>query len=112
MEPTKDSVEAILDFWFGDGSDPERERRWFESNPAFDQACRSGFLSDYERAAAGELDDWRESASSALALILLLDQFSRNMFRGTPRAFARDSKALTVANYAVARGFDRALPPG
>jgi uncharacterized protein (DUF924 family) len=111
MDSAKDRVQAILDFWFGDGSDPERERLWFAQEPAFDQACRSGFLGDYERAVAGELDNWKDAPPGTLALILLLDQLPRNMFRDTPRAFATDSKALAVAKYAVARGFDLALAP-
>ncbi len=104
-------VDEILNFWFGDGSDPEHERRWFAQDAAFDQSCKTGFLADHERAAAGELDSWKDSASGALALILLLDQFPRNMFRGAPRAFATDPKALLMAKDAVARGFDLALPP-
>jgi len=111
MESWSERVGVILEFWFGDGSDPAREPLWFAPDAAFDQACRTGFLADHERAAAGELDNWKEAPSSALALILLLDQFPRNMFRGTPRAFATDPKALTLAKDAVARGFDLALPP-
>lgn len=104
-------VDDILQFWFGDGSDPAHERHWFAQDDAFDQACRSGFLADHERAAAGELDSWKEVPAGALALILLLDQFSRNIFRGAPRAFATDPKALATAKDAGARGFDLALPP-
>jgi uncharacterized protein (DUF924 family) len=104
-------VDEILQFWFGDGSDPEHERRWFAQDAGFDQACRNGFLADHERAAGGELDNWKEEPSSALALILLLDQFPRNIFRGTPRSFATDPQALATAKDAIARGFDLALPP-
>jgi uncharacterized protein (DUF924 family) len=104
-------VDEILQFWFGDGSDPEHERRWFVQDAGFDQTCRNGFLADHERAAGGELDSWKEEPSSALALILLLDQFPRNIFRGTPRAFATDPQALAMAKDAVAHGFDLALPP-
>ena len=104
-------VDEILQFWFGDGSDPEHERRWFVQDAGFDQTCRNGFLADHERAAGGELDSWKEEPSSALALILLLDQFPRNIFRGTPRSFATDSRALATAKDAIARGFDFALPP-
>jgi uncharacterized protein (DUF924 family) len=104
-------VNEILRFWFGDGSDPRHERRWFVPDPAFDETCRTGYLADHERAAAGELDGWRESARGALALILLLDQFPRNMFRGAPRSFATDARALATARGAIARGFDLALPP-
>ena len=104
-------VGEILHFWFGDGSDPDHERRWFVQDAAFDETCRTGFLADHERAAAGELDFWSASARGALALILLLDQFPRNMFRGAPRSFATDPQALAAAREAIARGFDLALPP-
>ena len=56
-------VDEILEFWFGDGSDPEHERRWFAQDAGFDQACRTGFLADHERAAGGELDSWKDSPS-------------------------------------------------
>jgi len=105
------SVNEILLFWFGDGSDPQHERRWFMQDASFDEACRAGFLADHERAAAGELDGWKESAEGALALILLLDQFPRNMFRGAPRSFAADPQARAAAREAIARGFDLALAP-
>jgi uncharacterized protein (DUF924 family) len=104
-------VDEILNFWFGDGSDPEHERRWFVQDAGFDLICRNGFLADHESAARGELDSWKNEASSALALILLLDQFPRNIFRGSARAFATDSKALATAKDAIARGFDLALLP-
>jgi uncharacterized protein (DUF924 family) len=104
-------VDEILRFWFGDGSDPEHERRWFVQDAGFDLACRNGFLADHESAARGELDSWKNEPSSVLALILLLDQFPRNIFRGTPRAFATDSKALATAKDAITREFDLTLLP-
>ena len=104
-------INEILQFWFGDGSDAQQERRWFMQDAGFDQACRAGFLADHERAAAGELDGWKHSPPGALALILLLDQFPRNMFRGTPRSFATDPQARATAREAIARGLDLALSP-
>jgi uncharacterized protein (DUF924 family) len=104
-------ADEILEFWFGAGSDPARERPWFAQDDGFDRACRIGFLADHERAAAGELDSWKAEPSSTLALILLLDQFPRNIFRGSPRAFATDPEALATAKHAIACGFDLALPP-
>ena len=70
MERGKEIME-ILRFWFGDGSDPAHERRWFAQDAAFDESCRSGFLADHERAATGQLESWKETPSGALALILL-----------------------------------------
>ena len=106
--------QGILDFWFGKPDEEEygKPRKvWFIKNPDFDKEVRSRFLSDYQKAAAGELDDWKNSPLSCLALILLLDQFSRNMFRGQSQAFATDSQALAAAKHAVERGFDKELLP-
>lgn len=107
-------AEKILDFWFGQ---PEQanygkpRQIWFIKKPKFDLEVRTRFLADYEQAAAGKLDNWKNSAQSCLALILLLDQFSRNMFRGTPQAFATDWQALSASQYAVSQGYDRDLLP-
>jgi uncharacterized protein (DUF924 family) len=103
-------VDEILEFWFGAGDEAGGGRRvWFVPDPAFDQACITGFLADYELADAGGLDDWRYEPRSALALILLFDQFPRNMFRGIARALATDHKALALAKHAIAAQFDLAL---
>jgi uncharacterized protein (DUF924 family) len=104
----------LLDFWFGPAGDPERECHreiWFKCPPEHDEALRRLFLADYERAAAGALADWEPAPDSALALVLLLDQLPRNIFRGTPRAYATDPLARDVADRAMARGFDTVLPP-
>ena len=104
----------ILDFWFGQpeqASYGKPRQAWFIKKPEFDQKMRTRFINDYEQAAAGNLDDWKKSPQSCLALILLLDQFPRNMFRGTPQAFATDWQALSTAQYAIAQGYDRQLLP-
>lgn len=104
---------AVLDFWFGPAGDPEREQPreiWFKSTGEFDAAVRKALLDDYQRAAAGGLEAWAQSAEGALALVLLLDQVPRNIFRDTPRAYATDATARAVADAALARGFDRELP--
>lgn len=95
----------IISFWQEAG--PER---WFSSDPGFDETLRSRFLGVYEAAVRGELDDWSKSAEGALALVLVLDQFPRNMFRSTPRAFAADDLALAVADRAIASGLDGDVP--
>jgi uncharacterized protein (DUF924 family) len=105
---------ALLDFWFGPPGDPERERHrqiWFRGTAEFDAALREAFLADYEAAAAGGLADWEASAEGALALVLLLDQLPRNIFRDTPRAYATDAAARAAADRALALGFDRLVPP-
>jgi uncharacterized protein (DUF924 family) len=107
-------AEALLDFWFGPPGDPEREQFreiWFRSTPEFDAALRDAFLADYEAAAAGGSAAWEESAEGALALVLLLDQLPRNIFRATPRAYASDPPARAAADRALGRGFDRIVPP-
>jgi len=105
-------VSEILNFWFGspDAADHGKQRAfWFTKKQQFDQEVRTLFLADYQQAVAGELDSWQETANSCLALILLLDQFPRNMFRGTAQAFAADAQALSAAQYAVANKFDQEL---
>ena len=98
----------VLRFWFGEGAERGRaHKRWFEKNSTFDTEIRTRFLPLYE-ALAGN-DDWLSRPGDCLARILVLDQFPRNMFRGTPRAFAADPAALAAAKHAVAQGFDRDL---
>ena len=100
-------IQEVLDFWFAERNKP----LWFAPTPQFDQAIREGFGELSARAAAGELRSWEDRPDGCVALCLLLDQMPRNMFRGTPRAFATDDRALVVAERAVGRGFDRPLLP-
>lgn len=100
---TEDAA-AVVAFWSEAGYE-----RWFRRDDAFDAAFRERFLEAHERAAAGKLTDWEEGAEGALALLILLDQFPRNCFRDTPRAFASDGQALSVADRALERGHDRAV---
>lgn len=107
-------AKAILGFWFGypeeiDYGKPKTY--WFEKKPEFDEKVRDMFLEDYQKAAAGYLDEWIDLPETCLALILLLDQFPRNMFRGTPEAFATDWEALSAAQHAVSQGYDREFLP-
>ncbi len=94
--------QAVLAFWFGptDTVDP----RWFKGGPPFDELIRSEHGATVQAALAGELDTWAGDAQGALALVLVLDQFTRNLFRGTPGAFAGDARALTLAQGLVAGG--------
>ena len=108
-----DAQDSILDFWFGrrGSADYGRERReWFRKVPAFDAEIRSRFGAAVETALAGGYADWTEPRP-LLARVLLLDQFTRNAFRDTPRAFAGDPLALAIVTGAVARGDDRELIP-
>jgi uncharacterized protein (DUF924 family) len=103
----------VLDFWFGQEGDPEYGRfrdEWFRKDPAFDARVTRQFFDLYEEAEAGDLDGWRDDAESCLALVLVLDQFPRNMFRGDGRTHAADSKALAASRHAVEHALDRELP--
>lgn len=95
------SPQDIIEFWRTAGPD-----RWFAPDAAFDQEVRERFLATHERAAAGDLPDWEKTPQGALALLLLLDQFPRNMFRKTARAFATDPQAREIARRAIKAGFD------
>ncbi len=104
----------VLNFWFGSPGGPEFGRpraEWWKKDAAFDAQVRARFGRLVERALAGELDDWRGRPKGALAYVVTLDQFPRNVFRASPRAFAGDARALGAAGEAVARGFDSALLP-
>ncbi|MDX1375876.1 MAG: DUF924 family protein [Burkholderiales bacterium] len=99
-------------FWFGEvGEYGKRHKRWFEKSSGFDAQIRVRFLALYEDIAARRLEHWRRSAAESLARIVVLDQFSRNLFRNDARAFAADPIALETAREALARGIDRALLP-
>ena len=96
----------IYGFWFGSpDSEAHGEVRdfWFRGGPEVDREIDSRFGDDYHRAAAGEFDDWKRSPHSCLSLVVLLDQVPRNIFRGTPQAFAADPRALSVAKHIVAQ---------
>lgn len=106
--------EEILAFWFGrpDAEDYGKPRKfWFNKTPEFDKELRDKFLSDYEKAIIGDLNSWFKSPETCLALILLLDQFPRNMFRGDPQVFATDWEALGAAQHAIAQDYDQKMLP-
>jgi uncharacterized protein (DUF924 family) len=93
-------------FWIKAGP-----KAWFKKSKAFDAEIRGRFEALHHAAARGELDGWAQTADGALALLLLLDQFPRNLFRGSPHAFATDPLARKTARKAVERGFDRQVDP-
>jgi len=108
--------DEILSFWFADslgrgGAGWERRNVWFGSDPAFDDEVRRRFEPILERAAAGELDSWKADPRCALALITLLDQFPRNLYRGRPRAFEHDPLALGVCLHSIRVGHIAKLHP-
>lgn len=100
----------VLDFWFG--APPLTQRReWFVKDASFDATIAARFGDTIEAALAGDLTEWNATPRGRLARIIVLDQFTRNVFRGTPRAFAGDALALALAEEALARGEDRRLDP-
>lgn len=116
MAPGSEAAEAerLLGFWFGPlGADGfprrSRTRMWFRAGAALDVEITRRFGTGLRRAAAGELDGWLTSPRSSLALVILLDQFPRNIHRGTPAAFARDAQALAACRQALERRHDRSL---
>jgi len=104
--PTLLEAGAVVDFWRAAGP-----QQWFAKDPAFDRSFRESFAGMYEAAARGELAHWLQAPDSALALLLLLDQYPRNSFRGTARMYATDPLARKVAAAAVAAGHDQKLLP-
>ena len=98
---------AILDFWF----EPAHAAHWFAADAWFDEQIRRRFGAEVEAAAQGQLDDWAAEPASWLALLILLDQFPRNLYRGSARAWKADVKAQRVALSGLDDGFDQSLPP-
>jgi uncharacterized protein (DUF924 family) len=110
------TIEAILEFWFGLDPDDsvvakEKSPLWWSKNPEIDGEIRQRFESSVIGAAAGDLSDWWSTPRGRLALILLSDQFPRNIYRDSPRAFAQDSKALAWSLDGIEQGLDLQLRP-
>ncbi len=103
----RDAKKDVLHFWF----EEIEPRQWFEVNPAFDKQVKDRFHVIYNMACEGLCDGWQEDADGAVALCLVLDQFPRNMFRDTARAYESDDKALLTAKYAVSKGYNHLLTP-
>jgi uncharacterized protein (DUF924 family) len=106
-------AQSVMDFWFGPPGDPARDqprKPWFEKNDAFDAEIRTRFGTLIEQGFAGSLAHWAAEPEGAVAQIIVLDQFPRNVFRGSAQAFAGDARALAAARALVAAGTDRTLP--
>jgi uncharacterized protein (DUF924 family) len=108
-----EKIREILHFWFGkDPSHPEEHsERWWKKDPKFDETIRRRFGEDLHKAVRGEYEEWKNSPNGNLAWIILLDQFSRNMFRDKPEAFAQDELAREACRQGVQKGFDKKLTP-
>ncbi|MFT7133998.1 MAG: hypothetical protein ACI81O_002717 [Cyclobacteriaceae bacterium] len=110
------SPEAVLEFWIGDAalnSDAAKaqSRRWYQSSTADDEAMRSQFGATLQQAEKDALRDWVTTPRGRLALVILLDQMSRNLYRGTAQAFANDARALDIATKMVDAGEHQCLAP-
>lgn len=110
------SIEDILDFWFGYfpteySSDDSRVDMWFTNGSAYDGEIFTKFGQIYSRAIEGECDHWQDTQRGCLALIILLDQFSRHIHRGTAEAFAQDIKAQEICIEGMISGYDQLLHP-
>ena len=108
-------IEDVLAFWFGKPAANTEEygrkiKRWYMGGPQLDAEIRAQFTGLVERALAGELDDWAQTIDGRLALILLLDQFTRSIYRNDPRTYAGDAKAQKLAVEALDQGLDKQLP--
>ena len=100
-----DKAQAILDFWFKETSAEKR----FKKDEALDRTIRDKFLKDHELACKNEYDEWQDQPMSALSLVILFDQFSRNIFRDDKKAFAQDHKARLIVNDSVYAGYLEAM---
>lgn len=107
-------INQVLSFWFGTPKSAEYGKPkpvWFTSTPEIDQNLRIQFEKTYEQAKAGEFDDLKNTPEGALVLILIFDQFPRNMYRFTAKAFDTDIKAREISKFSISLGFDQQLPP-
>ena len=111
----KQSIDAIHAYWFGELDEggmcnADRHSLWFTSSPGTDASCRDQFGHQVEQAIAGKLDAWANTDAGLVATVVLLDQFTRNIYRNTAQAFAGDARALALAQHAIATGHYQRLP--
>lgn len=99
------SYKSIIEFWFNEPAN----KKWFKSTPEFDAKILEKYHLTWLQASNNQLDHWQETAESCLALIIVLDQFPLNMFRGTAKSFSTEAKAISVSRTAISNGFDKQL---
>lgn len=116
MRMERDEINRVLRFWFGDLKENEapseaHRKMWWIKDPENDNRIKDIFGNDLRLAIVGELDDWKKSSEGSLALIILLDQFSRNIYRDTNKAFSQDEMSLQICTEGIDNGFDKELHP-
>ena len=109
------AIDDIHDYWFGPLDDagmaePAKDKLWFQSTPEDDEVCRTRFGPLVREAVNGGLEDWAESDRGLVALVLVLDQFTRTVYRGGPEAFSGDARALALSQHCIAHGHHQRLP--
>ena len=109
--PNSTTAADILDFWFQGDPGIWRTDPWFKKSDAFDEAIRTRFATAVQAAQDGKLDAWTQTPHGTLALLILLDQFSRNIHRGSPLAFAGDAHARNITRTAIAAGIEARITP-
>jgi len=116
MGNDREKIKKIVHFWFGDLKKNEvpgddKQKSWWMKDAEFDKRIKDNFGNDLKKAINGDLDDWKTSPEGSLALIILLDQFSRNIHRDTIKAFSQDDKSIEICLEGIEKGFDKKLHP-
>lgn len=116
MGNDREKIKKILHFWFGDLKKDEvpgddKQKSWWMKDAEFDERIKNNFVNDLKMAIRGELDHWKTGPDSMLALIILLDQFSRNIYRDKSKAFSQDDQAIQICLEGIEKGFDKTLHP-
>jgi len=99
------SYNKVLEFWFSKTS----QKLWFNSTPAFDETIRLKYLTLWEQASDGYLEEWQHSPLSSLALIIILDQFPLNMFRGEAKSYSTEKQAVHIVHSSISKGYDKEI---
>jgi uncharacterized protein (DUF924 family) len=113
LSSAQPEIDRIIQYWFNRGDEPilVSNSRWFAGGDKVDAEIKDQFGTLVQKARASQLESWTQDPNATIALIILLDQFSRNLFRGSPLSYSKDSMALDIATKAIAQGFDRKVTP-
>ncbi|KAF4633362.1 hypothetical protein G7Y89_g4757 [Cudoniella acicularis] len=109
LSSSKSDIDRVITYWFGNGEDAAPMEKWFHGGPEVDAEIQDQFAELVDQARASKLSSWTEEPKGTLALVILLDQFSRNLFRGSPLSYSAGPLALDISTTAIAKGFERQL---